>query len=117
MNYGEQLKTALSYAGLVILCIVFSPGSAVSQDVKVDQTFDDCDQKNSLKVQGKSIPVGVTTRVALPAFTNEVIWFCDGDRNRSASDFFFNVVKIRRQPFTDEFKVVFLKSTAKPDSN
>lgn len=117
MKSHEQLKTAFSYAGLVILCIVFSSGSAASQEVKVDQTFDDCDQKNSLKVLGKSIPIGVTTRVALPALTNEVIWFCDGDRNRSASDFFFNVVKIRRKQSTDEFKVSFFKSTPKPDSN
>jgi hypothetical protein len=117
MKYAQQLRTAFSYAGLLIVCLAVLCRSALSQDVKVDQTFDDCDQKNSLKFQGKSIPIGVTTRVALPALTNEVFWFCDGDRNRSASDFFFNVVKIRRQPSSDEFKVSFLKSTLKPDSN
>ena len=116
MKCKEQLKIAFSYAGLLV-CLAVSSGSAFSQDVKVDHTFDDCDQNNSLKVQGKSIPIGVTTRVELPALTNEVIWFCAGDRNRSASDFFFNVVKIRREHSTDEFKVSFFKSTLKPDSN
>ena len=118
MKSTTQLRNALSNFGLLIVCIVALSGSVFSQDVKVDQTFDDCDQQNSLKVQGKTIPIGVTTRVELPALTNEVIWFCSGDRNRSASDFFFNVVKIRREHSTDEFKVTFIKSTPpKPDAN
>ncbi|MDQ3179793.1 MAG: hypothetical protein M3Q33_04660, partial [Acidobacteriota bacterium] len=114
MKFREQLTTALSYAGL--LCFVIFSGSVFSQDVKVDQTFDDCDQKNSLTVQGKTIKIGVKTRIELPALTDEVIWFCAGDRNRSASDFFFNVVKIRRRQSTGEFKVEFIKSTPKTDS-
>jgi hypothetical protein len=114
----KQLRTALWYYGLLVLCIVALSGSALCQDIKVDQTSDDCDQQNSLKVQGRTIPFGVTKRVELPALTNEVFWFCSGDRNRSASDFFFNVVKIRREHSTDEFKVFFINSRPpKPGGN
>lgn len=109
-------EKAFRLAASLLLLAVFSLIAAAQGETKVDQTFDDCDQANALKVQGKTIKKGESLRVELPALTNEVIWFCDGDPNRSASDKFFNVVKITRRTSTDEFKVEFFKKTSSAET-
>jgi hypothetical protein len=86
---------------LLVFSLICLSGSALAQDIKVGDTKDACDASNRVRLHGKAgdvfIKAGDSQRVELPALTNEIFWFCGGDRNRSANGEHFNVVKISRK--------------------
>ncbi|MGH9902829.1 MAG: hypothetical protein ACRD68_13560, partial [Pyrinomonadaceae bacterium] len=93
---------------------------ASAQDMKVGDTKDGCDKSDFVKLQGKagqvSVRAGESKRVELPALTDEINWFCGGDRNRSANDEHFNVVRVSRAA-NGAITWVFFKSSAQPASD
>ena len=99
---------------LFVLALTALSGRALAQDVRVGDTKDGCDGSETVTFQGKtgqvSVKAGVAKRVELPALTKEITWFCGGDRNRSANDEHFNVVKISRAD-NGAIKWVFFKSS------
>jgi hypothetical protein len=111
----SAIRTSLLLIGLICLS-----GDALAQDVKVGDTKDGCDGSNRVRFHGKAgdvfIKAGESQRVELPALTNEIVWFCGGDRNRSANDEHFNVVKLSRKD-NGAMTWTFFKSERAPASN
>src|SRR6185295_10912988 len=105
---------------MLLSCLICISGEALAQDVKVGDTKDGCDGSNRVRFHGKAgdvfIKPGDSQRVELPSLTNEIVWFCGGDRNRSANDEHFNVVKISRKD-NGAITWTFFKSEPAPSSN
>jgi hypothetical protein len=62
------------------------------------------------------VNAGDSQRVVLPSLTDEIFWFCGGDRNRSANDEHFDVVKISRKD-NGAISWTFFKSAPPAPSN
>ena len=67
---------------------------------QVGTTNDACSSGNATRFAGKdgdvTVGAGESKLVELPAYTNELFWFCGGSRERCANDNPFNYVRCER---------------------
>ena len=93
----KSISYSVALALGLVLGVASEPQAAETDDVTlVGHTFDACDKKHKVVINGKSIKAGQTRTVRLGHSQNETWWLCGGTRERFANGRPYNAVRITR---------------------